>query len=130
MRRILSGALLVLLAALPRTAAAQERAEVRGRVTNPAGAPEAGVVIRIASLSGGTATAADGQYRLVIPNERIGAAARSVTITASRVGLATQSFQITLAPGAALTQNFQLATDALQLQEVVVTAAGTERRQR
>jgi len=128
MKRILSGALLVLFAALPRAVSAQEAATVSGRVANPSGAPEAGVLIRIAALNVGTASGADGQYRLVVPNARIGTAARSVTITASRVGLRSESRGITLSPGAVLTQNFQLASDALALQEVVVTAQGTSAR--
>ncbi len=47
MKRILSGALLALLAALP-AAAAQDEAVVSGQVTNTAGAPEAAVMVRIA----------------------------------------------------------------------------------
>jgi Ca-activated chloride channel family protein len=133
MKRILSGALLVLLAlfaALPRAEAAQEAAVVSGRVTNPAGAPEAGVLIRIPALGVGTASGADGQYRLIIPNQRIGTAAKNVTITASRLGLQSQSHAITLGPGATLTQNFVLSISVVSLQGVVVEGAATERRQR
>jgi Ca-activated chloride channel homolog len=131
MKRILSGVLLVLLAALPRVGSAQEAAVVSGRVTNPSGAPEADVLIRIAALGVGTVSAADGRYRLVIPNARIGTAARNVTITASRLGLQSLSQAITLSPGASLTQNFVLSTSSVSLQEVVVTGqATTVRRER
>ena len=130
MKRILSGALLVLLAALPRPGAAQDAATVSGRVTNPSGGPEAGVLIRIAELSVGTTSAADGQYRLVVPNTRIGTSARNVTITASRVGLRTASAQVTLSPGAPLTHNFQLEADALNLQAIVVTGQAVAVRRR
>ncbi len=123
MKRILSGVMLVLLATLARTGSAQEAAAVvSGRVTNPSGAAEAGVLIRIATLNVGTVSAADGRYRLVIPNARLGTAARNVTLTASRVGLQSQSHAITVSPGAALTQDFVLSTAALSLQGVVVTA--------
>ncbi|HET7234076.1 MAG TPA: von Willebrand factor type A domain-containing protein [Longimicrobium sp.] len=126
MKRILSGALLVLLAALP-ASAAQEQAVVSGVVTNASGTPEAAVLVRIAELGVGATTAADGRYRLVVPNARIGAGSRAVTLTASRVGMQTASARITLAPGAVLTHNFQLRSDALHLNEVVVTGQATQR---
>ncbi|HET7460897.1 MAG TPA: von Willebrand factor type A domain-containing protein [Longimicrobium sp.] len=126
MKRILSGALLVLLAATPRAGAAQEAATVTGRVTDASGAPLAGALIRIVELSVGTTAAADGQYRLVVPNQRIGTAPRAVTIMAMRLGFMGQSHTLTLAPGATLTQNFQLTSSALNLSAVVVTGAATE----
>ncbi|HYH82681.1 MAG TPA: von Willebrand factor type A domain-containing protein [Longimicrobium sp.] len=130
MKRILSGALLVLLAAMPSAAAQESAAVVSGRVTNPSGAPEAGVLIRIEALNVGTPTGADGRYRLVIPNARLGSAPRNVNITASRVGLSTQSVSIAVAPGARLTQNFQLVPSSVSLEGIVVQGVGAERRQR
>ncbi|HEX9936947.1 MAG TPA: von Willebrand factor type A domain-containing protein [Longimicrobium sp.] len=130
MKRILSGVVLVLLATLARTGAAQERAVVTGRVTDVAGAPQAGALIRIAALNLGATTAADGEYRLLIPNARIGPAGRAVTITASRLGMASQSRTITLLPGAIQRHDFQLAPSAVNLNALVVTATGREARQR
>jgi Ca-activated chloride channel family protein len=99
---------------------AQESATVTGRITNAQGQPEAAVLVRIESLNVGASSAADGQYRLVIPAARI-RAGQSVTLTASRTGLAPVSRTITISPGAAVTQDFQMAASVLLLENVVVT---------
>ncbi len=110
----------VLLALLvPSLLAAQEPATVTGRVTNPQGQPESGVLVRIESLHVGASTAADGRYHLVVPGARLGDG-RAVTVTASRVGLSPVSRTVTLRPGATLTQNFQMGTSVLMLEELVV----------
>ena len=100
--------------------AGQEPATVTGRVTNPAGAAEPGVTVRIGALNISTVTAANGTYRLVIPAGRL-RAGQQITIAASRVGLAASTRSVTLSPGAAVTQNFQLGTDVLQLEGIVAT---------
>jgi len=125
MRR-LRGLLATLVAAAlaPAALAAQEPAVVTGRVTNASGGPENAVLVRINSLNVGTTSTADGSYRLVVPGSRIRAGTQA-TVTASRVGLAPQSRTVTLSPGASVTQNFQLGSDALRLNELVVTGAGT-----
>jgi TonB-linked SusC/RagA family outer membrane protein len=108
------------VAMLTAPAAAQEAAVVSGRVTNAAGAPEAGVQVRVAALNVGATTGVDGTYRLVIPAARI-RAGQAVTVTASRVGLASSSRQVTLTPGGSVSQNFQLAADVLELEGIVAT---------
>ncbi|HEY0037638.1 MAG TPA: von Willebrand factor type A domain-containing protein, partial [Longimicrobium sp.] len=111
-------ALLLLLASQP--GRAQAPAVVTGRVTDPQGQPEAGVLVRIPAYNVGTATTADGTYRLVVPAERI-RTGTTVQLTASRVGLGTVMRSITLQPGASIVQNFTLAPQALTLEGVVVT---------
>jgi Ca-activated chloride channel family protein len=111
-------ALLLLLASQP--GRAQAPAVVTGRVTNPQGQPEAGVLVRIQPYNVGTATTADGTYRLVVPAERI-QPGTTVQLTASRVGLGTVTRSIILQPGASIVQNFTLAPAAPTLEGIVVT---------
>jgi TonB-linked SusC/RagA family outer membrane protein len=118
-------AILIAVAALPAALFAQEPAVITGRVTNASGGPEAAVSVRIEALNVGTATGADGAYRLVIPSSRVRAGMQA-RLTAARVGLAAQSRTVTLTPGASLTQNFQLAADALLLEGLVATGQGTQ----
>ena len=111
-------ALLLLLASQP--GRAQAPAVVTGRVTNPQGQPEAGVLVRIQAYNLGTATTADGMYRLVVPAERI-RTGTMVQLTASRLGLGTVGRSLTLQPGASIVQNFTLTPQVLALDAVVVT---------
>lgn len=108
----------------PAAVQAQEPTVVTGRVTGASGAGETAVLVRINSLGVGATTGPDGSYRLVIPAGRV-RAAQQTTITASRVGLNPLSRTITLTPGGTVNQNFQLGNDALRLNELVVTGAGT-----
>jgi len=112
---------------IPAVLQAQEPTRVSGRTTGPGGEAEPAVLVQIRALGAGVTSGPDGRYELVIPAARM-RASQSVTITASRVGLASESRTITLAPGASLTQNFQLGRDALQLEALVATGAGTETR--
>ncbi len=113
-------AVLIAAALAPVTLLAQEAATVTGRVTNAQGQPEAAVRVTIESLSVGTATDPDGNFRLVVPGARV-RAGQTVQINASRAGLASASRTITLTPGGNLTQNFQLTAQIILLQDVVVT---------
>ena len=79
---------------------------VTGRVTNSSGAPQGGVAVRIDEYKVGAQSAADGSYRLVVPNSRI-RAGRPVLIIAMR-SLDSDRKTITLSPGQELVQNFQL----------------------
>ncbi|MDB4950263.1 MAG: TonB-dependent outer membrane protein SusC/RagA [Gemmatimonadetes bacterium] len=117
-------AMLIAVAVAPGSLLAQEPATITGRVTNASGNPEAAVLVRIDALNVGTATAADGTYRLVVPASRV-RAGQQVRLTASRVGLAPQSRMVTLSPGASLSQNFQLGADVLVLSEIVATGQQT-----
>ncbi|HVH12238.1 MAG TPA: beta-propeller domain-containing protein, partial [Longimicrobium sp.] len=99
-----------------------ERAVITGRVTDAAGCPVAGAVVRIGSLGVAAGVAPDGRYRLVISHDHFepGAAA---TLTVSRVGMYPASRPVTLHPGARLTHDFQLAAATLNLEDVVVTGS-------
>jgi hypothetical protein len=99
-------------------------AVITGRVTNVLGCPEAAVLVRIESLNAAATTAADGSFRLVIPETRMAAAATAVQITASRAGLSPESRSIIVAPGARVTQDFRLAGEIILLEDLVVTGAG------
>jgi TonB-linked SusC/RagA family outer membrane protein len=105
-------------------AAAQEAAQITGRVTGASGSPESAVLVRITALNVGATTHEDGTYSLVVPASRF-RAGQQVALTAGRVGLATLTRTVTLQPGAALTQDFQLGADVLLLEEVVATGQGT-----
>jgi Ca-activated chloride channel family protein len=101
---------------------------ITGRATNPQGQPEAAVVVRIEAYNVGTATAADGTYRLVVPAERI-RSGTMVRLTATRLGLSTVTRSITLQPGSSIVQNFVLAPQALQLDNIVVAGVPAGRVQ-
>jgi Ca-activated chloride channel family protein len=120
MKRRFVSALSTLLVLVSSTLAAQAPATVTGRITNPEGQPEAAVLVRIEAMNVGASTAADGQYRLVVPGARI-RDGQPVTITASRTGLSPVSRTLTLRPGAVITQNFQMATVMLHLEDLIVT---------
>ncbi|MBB6071545.1 Ca-activated chloride channel family protein [Longimicrobium terrae] len=115
---------LLLLLLAPVLARAQEPAVITGRVTNTAGQPEAGVLVRIEALNVGAMTAADGAYRLTIPGARI-RGTMSVNITASRVGMTSVRRPLNVTAGAQLTQDFVLAPQVLMLEELVVTGHAT-----
>jgi TonB-linked SusC/RagA family outer membrane protein len=119
----------VAVAVLPSSLAAQEAATVTGRVTDANGAAVAAALVRIESLSAGTTTGPDGTYRLVVPGSRI-RAGQAVTLTVSRQGLATQSRSVTLQPGGASSADFTMATAAVTVEGLVVTALGIEREQK
>ncbi|MDP9349530.1 MAG: TonB-dependent receptor plug domain-containing protein, partial [Gemmatimonadota bacterium] len=115
--------LLVLCTAValaPVSLLAQGAATITGRVTSEAGAPIASAAVRINALNIGTVTGEDGTYRLVVPAARLGAG-RSVQLTASRQGLTSVTRTVTLTPGGSATQNFQLGSQAIGLEELVVT---------
>ena len=110
------------LCALATPLGAQEPVTITGRVTSDAGAPLGSVEVSIAAMSVGTLTRDDGRYAFVIPGARV--SRQTVTLTARRLGYKAQSAQITLAAGG-VTHDFTLASNPLQLGEVVVTGAGT-----
>ncbi|PSR56116.1 SusC/RagA family TonB-linked outer membrane protein [Adhaeribacter arboris] len=100
---------------LLQTAFAQDK-KISGRVLDAAsnqGLP--GVTVLVKGTSTGTATDAEGNYSLNVPN--------TGTLVFSFIGYTT----IEQAIGAASTVNVSLAADTRQLNEVVVTALGVER---
>ena len=109
---------------LPAVAKAQEPVTITGRVTNTAGEPLRVANVSIGALAITVSANTEGNYRLVVPAGR--AASQAVALTARQLGHRAQSVQVTLRPGVNLTQNFSLQADPLNLDEVVVTGAGTE----
>src|SRR5688572_7839621 len=114
MKKIL---LLFLVTILSILVLAQET-EVSGRVTDQAdGAPLPGVNVVVNGTTNGTVTDSNGRYTLTVPNS-------SSTLVFSFIGLVTQ--EIELAGRQVI--DVPMASDITQLNEVVVTALGIERK--
>jgi outer membrane receptor protein involved in Fe transport len=108
---------------LPAAATAQT-GQIAGVVTNAvSGAPISQVQIYIAESSLGTLTRADGRFLLLnVP-------AGTHDVVAEQIGMGSQTQQVTVADGQTVTVNFQLESQALGLDEIVVTGtAGASRR--
>lgn len=114
---------LATLAGVPAHLAAQEPVTVTGHVTADAGVPLVGSTVSIGTMGVGSITRDDGLYTFIVPSNRVNG--QVVTLTARRVGYTPQSAQITLTAGATITRDFRLAASALQLDQVIVTGAGT-----
>lgn len=113
MRKLLIVQLLLCMFSLPLLA--QDRV-VTGKVTSAEdGTTLPGVNVTVKGTSRGTSTDVDGQYRLNVPE--------GATLVFSFIGFARQE----VAVGSRSTIDLALATDASQLQEVVVTALGIAR---
>jgi len=112
---------LPVLLAIPGSLVAQA-ATVRGHVTSEAGTPLIGVTVSIAGIGVGSTTGNDGQYTFTVPGTRV--SGQSVTLSARRVGFAPQSAPITLSPGT-IQHDFVMVPTAQQLDQVIVTGAGT-----
>jgi len=110
------------LAVLPRLAASQQPVTVTGRVTSDAGVPLAFADVRIPELALGGTTRDNGVYTILVPGARV--TGQQVTVVARVLGYKSQSVKVTLS-GGTVTQDFSLASNPLQLGEVVVTGAGT-----
>jgi TonB-linked SusC/RagA family outer membrane protein len=123
-RRIRWHSLLAALAliAAPVMASAQQ-ATISGRVTTVGtGQPVAYGQVYVVGTNIATQTNSEGQY--VISNVPAGAA----EIRVLRVGFEEQKKPVTVAAGQHLTLDFQLKAVAVQLQEVVTTATGQQRK--
>ena len=103
-------------------AAAQQEARVTGRVVNQAQTPVPGASVLIGELGVGSVTNGDGRYSFVVPSARV--RGQSVTLSARLLGYTEMRRAITLRAGV-ITENFELTANALRLNEVVVTGAGT-----
>ena len=115
--------LLVLVACgvLPTRAMAQG-ATVNGRVIGEAGAPLVGATISIGGMGIGSQTGADGRFSFTVPAARV--SGQTVPLNARRVGYIPQTVPITLTAGT-ITHDFAMITTPLQLEQVIVTGAGT-----
>ena len=87
-------------------------------------APLEAVQVSVAGQGIGGTTNADGRY--LIPGVPVG----EVTIQAERLGYVTQTAVVTVTADAAAVADFALESEALLLEEVVVTALGITREER
>src|SRR5882762_2640643 len=101
---------------------AQNSVTISGRVTNDAAAPLSFADVSIPSLGIGAVTRDDGRYAIFVPAARV--SGQSVQMTVRRLGYKPQTVTVQLTQSL-IAQDFTLATNPLQLGEVVVTGAGT-----
>ena len=100
-----------------------QKATISGHVTTVGtGQPVAYGQVFVVGTTIGTST--DGQGGYVIPNAPTG----TVQVRVLRVGYEEQKQTVTVAAGQQVTLDFQLKTVAVQLQPVVTTATGNQRR--
>src|SRR5262249_47114436 len=109
------------LLAAPASLLAQA-ATITGHVTSEAGTPLVGVTVSIPGLGVGSTTRDDGQYTFTVPASRI--TGQTATLNARHVGYAPQNASITLT-AVTISHDFVLAAAVRQLDEVIVTGAGT-----
>jgi TonB-linked SusC/RagA family outer membrane protein len=108
---------------VPAWVAAQQPAVISGQVNGDNGRPLAGATVGIAQLGLGATTRDDGRYTILVPANRV--SGQQVQLTARAINYKPSSLSVTLAEGQ-ITQDFTLASNPLQLGEVIVTGAGTE----
>ena len=122
--RPLAGALVGTLRApepLQRSQATAITGIVRDQAT---GAPISAVQVFITALDLGVLSQSDGRY--LIPNVPAG----THSVSAERIGYRSVVHEVTVTGGQSVVQDFFLSTQALQLDEIVVTGTGTGARVR
>jgi len=119
--RILS-VLAMLALAVPAVAQAQGEALLTGKVTSTAGAPVDGAQVFLEKMGLGTLTKSDGTYRITVPAAR--ATGQGATLTVHIIGYKPLSKSIVLSPGT-ITTDFALESQAIVLQQIVITGEGT-----
>lgn len=97
-------------------------ATLSGKVTSDRGAPLQYATVAIVALGLGTQTDAAGNYTLVIPAARL--TGRAAQVEARAIGYKPIVRAITLSAGA-LRSDFTLASNPMQLGEIIVTGSGT-----
>jgi TonB-linked SusC/RagA family outer membrane protein len=120
--RVLSVLAVLGLAAVPQVARAQGEALLTGKVTSVAGAPVEGAQVFLEKMSLGTQTKADGSYRFAVPAAR--ATGQAALLTVRLQGFKPKSVTVTLSPGS-INTDFSLETQAVVLQQLVITGEGT-----
>lgn len=124
-RTIIIGGVLALVAggASASGATAQESGSVVGRVTAESGAPVSEAQVYMPANSRGSLTRQNGSFIILeIP-------AGTYEIRAERIGFTVSTQQVTVMAGQSVEVNFELSSEALGLDEIVVTgAAGSARR--
>ena len=112
----------LLITAVPALASAQ-RATVSGRVTTVGTAqPVTDARVFVVGTNVATSTGQDGRYVLN------GVATGNVEVSILRIGFEGQKKTVAVAAGQHVTLDFSLKTVAVQLQEIVTTATGQQRR--
>jgi TonB-linked SusC/RagA family outer membrane protein len=112
---------LLFLGAAPHELAAQ-LGTISGHVANKAGLPLADARVLLVGTTVATSTNSEGRFTL--RNVQPGAA----EVRVLRVGYAEQKKAVAVSPGATATVEFTLAEAVVQLQEVVTTATGEQRK--
>ncbi len=120
--RVLSVLAVLALVAAPRGARAQGEALLTGKVTSVAGAPVEGAQVYLDKMALGGETKADGSYRFTVPAARV--TGQQALLSVRLQGFKPKSVTITLNPGN-ITTDFQLETQAVVLQQLVITGEGT-----
>ena len=123
LRRV-AAVIAVSLAFMAQPAAAQQTGTVAGSVTEgTSSAGIAGAQVYLVDTGLGTLTSAGGRYFIL--NVPVG----SYTLRVERLGFTSQDLQVNVTAGGTLTQNFAMQTEALGLDEIVVTGTvGAARR--
>ena len=120
----LSVLLLPMLALSPAMARAQDTGTVHGKVATEAQRPISGATVLIVGTNRGALTNADGEYTIVnVPTGEH-------TLRVQMIGYARMERAITVAADQVTSADFQLATQALSLDEVVVTGTAGAARKR
>jgi len=105
------------------TPLAAQQASITGRVTaTGTNAPLADVRVMVVNSSVATSTSADGRYTLR------GVPTGTVDVRVLRVGYQEVKKPVAVAPGAAVTLDFAMSQAVVQLQEIVTTATGEQRK--
>ena len=115
---------LSLLVLLPITAAAQATGTIRGTAITDVGRPLGGATVFIVGTSQGGLTNPEGEF--VIGNVPAGAQ----TVRVQMIGFRRAEKPVTVVAGQVTTVDFELATQALSLDEVVVTGTAGAARKR
>lgn len=110
------------MASLTPASAQEQTGRITGRVTNAAGTPLGGVRLSITGTLLLTATDQSGQYTLA------GVPAGSHEVRTTMLGFAQQRRLINVTSGGTATANFALDFSAVQLEGVVTTATGEQRK--
>ena len=113
---------LVTGAVLPSRAEAQEPTSLTGFVSDEAGQSLGSAIVAIDAMNLGTLADERGRYLLIVPASRV-RPGQSVQVTASLIGRTSQTRTVTLQPGT-MNLDFSLASDPLNLEEIVVIGAG------
>ncbi len=123
-RAIIALLALLVLPALPVSAAAQQSATISGRVTSDAGEPLSNTSVFLQGSNIGSLTGEDGRYSFSVAAQNV--TGGTATLIARRIGFRQASAQIQLTAGE-ITQDIVLETMPTQLQAVVTTALGLQK---